>query len=421
MKFQFVGNACGVFQGSQGTRILIDPWLNDGVFEGSWCHSPPISTTIEDLLPIDAVFLSHIHPDHFDDRFFHFPLSTPIFVLDLAPNFLEKKLRSIGFSDIRTLREGVEFQFFEFTLVLFGPFAKHNFHPANVGNIIDSALVLRDGHEIILNANDNTPTPAACEKLRTRFGKFDLAMLNYNAAGPYPSCFRNLDQTEKFDEHQRILDRNFHYLLDLLSVLKPRACLPFAGSYLLGGKEMWKNPFLGTTSWDNCGDFLRSKQKDVEIVLLREGDELDVGDLTSSRPYLPIEATESAEVHDAYLSEIKYPYEFDPLPDNQRLLSDLKAASEAMLKRCSALELRSEFSVSIDVGGVRAQIYPTFGLNQSEKAPHLNCYLDLRLLRRILDRKAQWNSAEIGCHIEFDRRPNTYEPDLHTALQFLHL
>ena len=33
-------------------------------------------------------------------------------------------------------------------------------------------------------------------------------MLNYNAAGPYPSCFDNLDNAEKLKEHRRILKRN---------------------------------------------------------------------------------------------------------------------------------------------------------------------------------------------------------------------
>ena len=48
-------------------------------------------------------------------------------------------------------------------------------------------------------------------------------------------------------------------------------------------------------------------------------------------------------------------------------------------------------------------------------------YLDERLLNRILDRKSHWNNAEIGCHIEIDRKPNIYEIDSHTMMQFFHL
>ena len=32
MKFKFIGNAGGVFTGSDGTKLLCDPWIVDGVF-----------------------------------------------------------------------------------------------------------------------------------------------------------------------------------------------------------------------------------------------------------------------------------------------------------------------------------------------------------------------------------------------------
>ena len=81
MHFTFIANACGFFTGSRGTKILTDPWLNDGVFEGSWCHYPPLKTKHEDLQHVDAIYLSHIHPDHYDNRFFDYPRNKPIFIL----------------------------------------------------------------------------------------------------------------------------------------------------------------------------------------------------------------------------------------------------------------------------------------------------------------------------------------------------
>ena len=90
MKFEFIGNACGIFHGSKGTKVLCDPWIVDGVFEGSWFHYPPLKTKISDLQNVDAIYLSHIHPDHFDDRFFDFPKDKKIILLDEGPNFLKK-------------------------------------------------------------------------------------------------------------------------------------------------------------------------------------------------------------------------------------------------------------------------------------------------------------------------------------------
>ena len=92
MKFKFIGNAGGIFIGSKGSKILCDPWIIDGVFECSWYHYPPLKTKINDLKNVDAIYLSHIHQDHYDERYFNFSKKTPIILLNEGPNFLKKKL-----------------------------------------------------------------------------------------------------------------------------------------------------------------------------------------------------------------------------------------------------------------------------------------------------------------------------------------
>ena len=84
--------------------------------------------------------------------------------------------------------------------------------------------------------------------------------------------------------------------------------------------------------------------------------------------------------------------------------------------------IKAKKTVYIEVFGNWYKVYPEFSIVQ--ELPHgdrLECRLDERLLWRILWRKAGWNNAEIGAHINFVRVPNYYEPDLHTGLQFLHL
>ena len=58
MDFKFISNACGVVTGDKGTRLLLDPWLDDGVMEGSWCHSPPIKSRNQDYHDIDIIYVS---------------------------------------------------------------------------------------------------------------------------------------------------------------------------------------------------------------------------------------------------------------------------------------------------------------------------------------------------------------------------
>jgi UDP-MurNAc hydroxylase len=422
LTFEFIGNACGIFIGKDGTRILCDPWIADGVFEGSWYHYPPLSTTPADVLNVDAVYVSHLHPDHFDERYFDFPKDLPILALEHGHNFLRKKLLELGYNNLVLIKDGETVPFKEFSITLFAPFTRHNFHEAEIGNLIDSAMVIECDGVKAFNANDNTPTPESCVELQQRFGTIDLAMINYNAAGPYPGSFANLSDVEKRSEHDRILDRNIAYMHNLVETLAPRMVLPFAGAYILGGYLSHLNDYLGTTTLDVCAKKLNEiGLTSTEVVRLREHDVLNIESGKSSPEYVSL----SSEHLKQYIQEVsrdKYPYELDSTPSSAQIISDLQTASDRMRQRMSRAGINSDCTVTIDVDGQPTQIHPTFSVETDLTAtPRLACTLDLHLLRRILDRVSHWNNAEIGCHVQFNRVPNEYQPDLHTALQFLHL
>jgi len=197
MQFKFIGNAGGIFIGSKGSKILCDPWIVDGVFESSWYHYPPLQTQLKDIQNVDAIYVSHIHPDHYDERYFDFQKDIPIIILNEGPNFLKKNLLKKGYKKFIEIKNDQTVSFKEFKLTLYKPFTKHIFEESLIGNLIDSALVLENEGVTSINFNDNQPDEAACLFLKNKFKNIDLAMLNYNAAGPYPSCFDNLSSEEK--------------------------------------------------------------------------------------------------------------------------------------------------------------------------------------------------------------------------------
>ena len=89
-----------------------------------------------------------------------------------------------------------------------------------LGSLIDSSLVLNDEKTTAINFNDNKPDEKGCVFLKEKFKQIDLAMLDYNAAGPYPSCFDNLSIEEKKSENDRILKRNFDHLCKIIPILR---------------------------------------------------------------------------------------------------------------------------------------------------------------------------------------------------------
>lgn len=307
---------------------------------------------------------------------------------------------------------------------MFSPFAKHNFHDATVGNLIDSALLISCDGVSALNANDNKPTVESANILLEKYGSITLAMLNFNVAGPYPSCFDNLTEEEKISENDRVLERNFNHVKNIVQAMKPAYMLPFAGAYVLGGDLHFKNKYLGTTTWDECAKWLSSKDIVLtKVVLLRENDMLNIEEGTSDNTYEPIDLVEMKRYIEQDLSQLKYPHQLLAMPNKTQLIADIEKAAKGMSERMGRFGISSKFSVVLDVFSESYQIYPSFKhLHIDEEVgDKLKCTLDERLLRNILDRKSHWNNAEIGAHVSLNRIPNKYEPDLHTGLQFFHI
>ena len=416
MKFKFIGNAGGIFTGSKGTKILCDPWIVDGVFESAWYHYPPLKTKLSDIQNVDGIYVSHIHPDHYDERHFDFPKDIPLIILNEGPNFLKKNLINKGYSNFIEIKNDQTVQFKEFKLTLYKPFTKHIFEESLIGNLIDSALVLENDDVTAINFNDNQPDENACSFLKNKFKNIDLAMLNYNAAGPYPSCFDNLSTEEKINENKRILKRNFDHLCNIIPILQPKSVLPFAGAYIIGGKNYFKNEYLGTTTWDECADYLnRSLKFNSKIFCLRENQTYDIKNQKQLDKYKKLDLNEMKNYIQS-IKDKKYDYENDNMPDVSKLIDEVKMASTKLLERVKKFNIQLKSNVFIKVGKENVQI-----VKGQDSDRHLYCDLDLRLLNRILNKKAHWNNAEIGTHINFKRVPNKMDPDVHTCMSFFHL
>ena len=416
MKFEFISNACGIFHGSKKTKILCDPWVVNKVFEGSWFNYPTLKTQIKDLQKVDAIYLSHIHPDHYDERNFNFPKDLPIIILNEGPNFLKKNLIKKGYNNFIEIKNNETRFFKEFELTLFKPFSKHIYEESLLGNLIDSALAIKEKGIVAINFNDNTPDEKACVELNKKFEKINLALMNYNAAGPYPSCFDNLSETEKKFEHNRILKRNFDHLCKTISLLKPKSVLPFAGAYVIGGKNYKKNSYLGTTTWDVCADYLKKNLKfKTKIFCLNENQIFDIKYLKREGDYERI----NIEHMNNYIKKIKtekYDYELDKNPCLKKLEKDIRRASVKLKERTEKFKIKLKSNVYLDFNNKKIKL-----LHGVKKNRNLVCSLDNRLLRRILDKKSHWNNAEIGTHISFKRKINKMDPDAHTMMSFFHL
>jgi UDP-MurNAc hydroxylase len=431
MRLTFITNACAIFE-AEGFRLLSDPWLIDGVFEGSWCHCPPVQTRPEELVDVDAIYLSHIHPDHYDPRSMAvFDRNKLIIVPTLPGDFLSKALARQGFKNVRECAQGESCAVGPFSAKLFGPFSKHHMFDAEVGNVIDSAILLEHANERVLNLNDNIPTIEAARVLRSEHGPFRMAMLQYCAAGPYPSCFKNFSTSEMTMACDEVIERYLRHFTHIAETLEPDFMMPFAGDFVLGGSQHVKNSYLGTTTVDHAFEFASPLVPGIEFIRLNEGLTFDTtrGEITNG-VYRPFDAAARDEYIEKTLSRLEYPHEKVPL--NLDSLETFFRAS-LPLARGNLWRWQQRFQsfphchvyLKVPSGYFKfdfAQPDVEWAAEKPEwKEPMLACEMDFRLLQRIVSREAHWNNAEGGCHIDFDRRPNHYLPDVHTMMSFFQL
>jgi UDP-MurNAc hydroxylase len=422
MQLTFYDNAMATLAHG-GFQLLMDPWLTEGAFEGSWFHYPPMKTRPEDLLGVDALFVSHLHPDHFDERVLaRFRKDIPLVVLDHGHNFLHRKLHDLGFTNLVPIRAGETGQVGPFDLTLYAPFERNIFHEATIGNVLDCALVAVAGGKTVLNANDNRPSLRAAQALRERHGKPTVAMLNYVAASPYPASCDNLSDAEKRQEAARVLGRNLDHLVELVKILEPDVFMPFAGNYVLAGKAWRKNVYIAGATWDAAAAYIAAKVPGQATLCLLEGQTYDL-DTGERPPYQPIDPVAQAAYIEHELAGVTYPHEADPPPtDLAELLPRARTRLQATQDRFG---LHMDYNVYVDtpLGPYHFNLARPGGeLGPSKlEEPYLRFRLDPRLLRRILLRQAHWDSGESGGHIDFLRVPNEYQPDVHTLMSFFHV
>ena len=85
--------------------VLCDPWFTDGIYDGAWYQYPKLKDPLRKIGRYDFIYISHIHPDHYDPVFLRsyrvvHPRSGVVIGREGA-DFLSQKLFSDGIDHSR--------------------------------------------------------------------------------------------------------------------------------------------------------------------------------------------------------------------------------------------------------------------------------------------------------------------------------
>lgn len=443
MKATYIASACVIAE-HNGIQVLMDPWLTDGVYYGSWFHFPPLKYTPEDFNDVDYIYISHIHPDHLDVAALkRMDKSIPILIHDFAEKFLLNLLKKLGFETIHEIAHQQVFPLGpDFTLQIL---AADNCDPTLCGryfncNIeqpytktqqIDTLALFEGGNEVLVNCNDcpYELAKAVCDEIVTAHPQIDFLLVGYRGAGPYPQCFDNLDHCAKEQQALVHRDKMLKQSIDFIAHLQPKAFLPFAGQYTLGGFLVPLNKYLLPNLEELpvlFSELLAKAKLSSQLILLDSGAFYDLSTCKPSAPFTAPDPDAREKYIETVLTHKKFDYEADPYPD-----PDISAKLELALQRLQAHQrhfgdYQTNWNVYLDIDHEHLYQIP-FNYEkeirkippQERQVPYLSIHVDPRLMNRILERKAHWNNAEIGSHLRYDRSPNEFQRTIHFLLSYL--
>lgn len=426
MKLKYFVNTMFMMEGKY-SKVLCDPWITTDKFSRSGLYNfPKLETNFDDLKKLnpDYIYISHTHADHFDpDTLDVFDKNTPILVSWYKNNFTERAVKKLGFKDVRVPEKDKPLNL-----------NKNDFcwiEPSRVYSAVDSIAVFEiDGYKV-LNVNDSVYHEEQCIDIKKRFSKIDIACIPSGMQGPYPAFYDNLSLKEKEKESDKKKIKNYNTVLNYINIFQPKYFLPFTGGAVYAGKKALLMPYCGVGTSKDLKDYLLRKKNKVETILLSENCVFDIKNNFVSGSYSEHSYVKDTDYFDE-ISKIKLPFDKDGIfyinkseeIDLSTLLEVARKKQEEWQKRLN-INLNSVFF--IDVG--QQHLY-RLCLSDStvKKVKEENIEdkeyeifrMPYSLLIALLTRHYNYSNIKTQ-FINFYRKPDIFNPNLHILMSHLHL
>lgn len=430
MKLTNIGGATAILE-HKNKRMLFDPWLNEGIFNGAWYHYPPAKMNISDLGRFDYIYISHIHEDHCAaGTIKHLNKDAEVILIDREPHFVKRFLEVNGFhfKKLHLIKPYTR------TLIEPGMYVDMvEADPAHELNyLVDSAMVLQWDGFVLYNANDCPPYPGALDYILRTYKKVDLALVPYAGGSSYPPCFTNLSHEEKLKEKERIFKDGIRTFVNTIQTLQPRYAMPFADQYVIAGSRSHLNHYLPHPP---DGGVVLQALKDVHLeskaLLLNSAQSIDLesGKKSPDEPFHFHTEKEKADYIQRELTDKRYDYEafelehrvsFEHLVDYARVhLWKMQEREQYFPNFTYYLDIpdwKKRFEVHLDEPKVRSLPYES-----TLKQPYLRISAKSTLMALLLIGHISWNIADAALFLDYERVPNVYDPKLQAFVNHLTL
>lgn len=219
-----------------GKTILTDPWYTDPINCNAIYHWPPLVHSIQELgETTDAIYITHIHPDHFDPLTLkQFPRHIPVYIGDYKEKYFRDEIALLGFKVFEVpfqTRKKVAGTDFVITIIE-SDYAE--------SAAFDSSCVIETPEFTVFDNNDCFLKNHKYEWVRDNY-KVDYGFLGFSHASFYPICFE-FEPSEKKKLLDDNAERRYNDFTNVAQILRPRVAIPFAmGIRFLHDSMLWQN------------------------------------------------------------------------------------------------------------------------------------------------------------------------------------
>lgn len=281
MEITFIGHAA-ILVAASGLRIISDPWWQGPCFGQQWWIYPRPSLEPVQASPIDYIYISHSHVDHFHrGTLQRFPRGTKVLVsseIGLALHLVKMgfEIIEIGPDEERDLGNGVRARII----------------PTYEG---DTLMGLSDGREVCLNLNDAlhaAPMRILDEtlpRLRRIYPEIDYVFCGFGVASHFPNCYviPGMDREKSAILRQKYFNRRW---AEILRRLAPKYGFPFAADVVFLDEDLsWANEPVRNA--ERPTDVFVSQNPDsaTKVVDIAPGFRIGAGEIQDDLRFEPIQ------------------------------------------------------------------------------------------------------------------------------------
>lgn len=424
--------------------ILCDPWITfDRNSFTNLYNFPETHFSKEDIVSIkpDYIYITHTHADHFDKITLNlFSKDTPVICADYVNNFTERNIKALGFKNVIVCKEDQPLKLNDEDVC--------NLYVAKTNPEVDSLGIFKIDGLTMINANDVVYNKKQMDEIGKKF-EIDLAMIPYAYQGPYPAFYENLNEIERKKKAEQKKIKNYNLMYKFIDSFKPTKVFPFAAGCVYGGKKAKQYAYYGVGTAHEAIRYCKDRgQKFDEILINSGGAEYDFNTNKASSKFKPISHLDQLDYLQS-ISKNKSVFDEEFIQDKieriyphneiasdifiigksyqQNLKRILKKARQNQIQWQNKMDIVSDKIFYIDVGHEHL-----YRLSLSDDNVELIKEIEITdkkyeifrcsysLLFGMITGHFNYSNVKTGL-MSFYRKPDVFDPQLHTLMSYLQL